>query len=275
MTYFKLSNCIFDLGLRANELTVLAYLCSIQKPEHQGYVIAKHDTIAAACGYASRDSVQGVIRCLADKGFVSIVPRYDRFTGVTLANGYTVHLPMGGGYFKVDRQRFRAVTARAGTTAAAIYLYILRCMSNTRVAFPSLTRIRDAVHLTIATIVKKIRELQEHLLLQKQNRRKQDGSFTHNLYALMSGETAQKRREHVVSERVLSTESLSIPSKGIASCLYLKARSIFCQGGKLKCKHLSNAKSLSENNSSPQGRWSWARNFAARIFNACFSRGVL
>lgn len=230
MNYFKLPNRIFDLGLKANELTVIAYLCSIRKPEYQDYVIAKHDTIAAACGYASRDSVQGVIRCLADKGFVSIVPRYDHFTGVTLANGYTVHLPMGGGYFKVDRQRFRAVTSRAGTTAAAIYLYILRCMSNTRVAFPSLTRIRDAVNLTIATIVKKISELQEHLLLQKQNRRKQDGSFTHNLYALALCESAQKRREHVDSERVLPTESFIIPSKGIASCLYLKARSIFCQG---------------------------------------------
>lgn len=230
MTYIKLPNHIFDLGLKANELVVLAYLCSIRKPECQDYVIVKHDTIATACGYASRDSVQGVIRCLADKGFVSIVPRYDHFTGVTLANGYTVHLPMGGGYFKVDRQRFRAVTARVGTTAAAIYLYILRCMSNTRVAFPSLTRIRDALNLTIATIVKKIRELQEHLLLQKQNRRKQDGSFTHNLYVLVFDESAQKRREHVLKQRVLSTESLSIPTKGIASCLYITARSIFCQG---------------------------------------------
>lgn len=230
MNYFKLPNHIFDFGLKANELVVLSYLCSIRKPEYQDYVVVKHDTIAAACGYASRDSVQGVIRSLTDKGFVSIVPRYDRFTGVTMANGYSVHLPMDGGYFKVDRMWFRAVTARTGTTAAAIYLYILRCMSNTKFAFPSLANIRDAVNLTIATIVKKIQELQECLLLQKQNRRKQDGSFTHNLYMLVFGEPAQKRREHVLKQRVLPTESFIIPSKGIASCLYSKARSIFCQG---------------------------------------------
>ena len=53
MTYFKLPNHIFDFGLKANELVVLAYLCSIRKPEYQDYIVVKHDTIAAACSYAT------------------------------------------------------------------------------------------------------------------------------------------------------------------------------------------------------------------------------
>lgn len=228
MNYFKLPNHIFALGLKANELVVLSYLCSIRKPEQQDYVIVKQDTMAAACGYSSRDSIQNIIRSLVDKGFVSVVPRYDRFTGIALANGYIVHLPTSGRYFKVDRQWFRTVTSRAGTSAGAIYLYILRCMSNTKYAFPSLANIRDAVNLTIATIIKKIRELQEYLLLQKQNRRKQDGSYAHNLYTLVFDQPEQKRREHVLNQRVLPTDSF--PLKGIASCLYIKVRNIFCQG---------------------------------------------
>ncbi|MFA9380702.1 MAG: hypothetical protein ACERKO_06535 [Acetanaerobacterium sp.] len=238
MTYFKLPNSIFELGLKANELVVLTYLCSIHKQtEYQDYVVVKHEVIAAACGYASRDSAQNVVKSLAEKGFITTAPRYNTFTGVTLANGYIVNLPVGStGYFKVDRKIFRTVSTRAGTTATAIYLYILRCMSSAKVAFPSLAGIRDAVHLTIATIVKKIRALQEQLLLHKQQRRKRDGSFTHNLYTLLFGELPQKgqRKKHVMQERVFSKESYLIPSKGIASCLYSKAKRLICQEGRLK-----------------------------------------
>ena len=236
MNYFKIPNRIFGLGLKANELVVLTYLSSIHKVENQDYAVAKYEAIAQACGYASSDSAQSVIRSLEQKGFISIVPRHNMFTGVTLANGYTVNLSASDkGYFKVDRKKFRIVAARAGTTAAAIYLYILRCMNNTKAAFPSLTNIRDNVNLTVATIVKKIRELQEQLLLYKQNRRKQDGSFTHNLYTLLFGQptlNTQKREEHVLRQRVLQVESYSKPIKGIASCLYSKAKSAVCQVGR-------------------------------------------
>ncbi len=236
MNYFKIPNNIFGLGLKANELVVLTYLCSIHQAENQNYAVAKYEAIAQACGYASSDSAQSVIHSLEQKGFITIVPRHNMFTGVTLANGYIVNLPAcDNGYFKVDRDKFRIIAARAGTTAAAIYLYILRCMNNTKAAFPSLSNIRDNVHLTIATIVKKIRELQEQLLLHKQNRHKLDGSFTHNLYTLLFGQPtpqAQKREEHVVSERVLQVESNIIPVKGIASCLYSKAKSAVCQVGR-------------------------------------------
>ena len=235
MNYIKMPNSLFKLGLKANELVVLTYLSSIYKPDHQDYVVAKYEAIAHACGYACEDSALSVIRSLEQEGFISIVPRRNPFTGVTLANGYIVNLPSAkDGYFKVDREMFRKVAACAGTTATAIYLYILRCMNNTAAAFPSLSNIRDNMHLTIATIVKKIRELQEWLLIRKQIRRKQDGSFTHNLYTLLFGLSTpkeQKREEHVVSERVLHVESHSNPIKGIASCLYSKAKSAICQGG--------------------------------------------
>lgn len=235
MNYFKLSNYVFELGLKANELVVLTYLCSIHKPEQQNYVVVKYEAIATACGYASSDSAQSAIRSLEQKGFISIVPRHNPFTGVILANGYIVNLPAAkNDYFKVDRKMFRKVATCAGTTATAIYLYILRCMNNTRAAFPSLSNIRDNVHLTIATIIKKIRELQERFLLHKQNRRKLDGSFSHNLYTLLFGEFPQsgQKKKHAVQERVLSTESYLIPDKGIASCLYIKAMELICQGGR-------------------------------------------
>ncbi|SDN54530.1 helix-turn-helix domain-containing protein [Acetanaerobacterium elongatum] len=203
MNYIKMPNCLFKLGLKANELVMLTYLASIHKPDHQDYVVAKYETIAKACGYTSADSAMTIVSSLEQKGFISIIPRHNPFTGITLANGYIVNLPATkNGYFKVDREMFRKVAACTGTTATAIYLYILRCMNNTAAAFPSLSNIRDNVHLTIATIVKKIRALQEYLFLKKQNRRKQDGSFSHNLYILLFGEqpkAKQKKKGSIIN----------------------------------------------------------------------------
>ncbi len=68
MNYFRLPNHIFDLGLKANELVVLTYLCSIHKPEQQSYVVARYESIAAACGYVSK--VGGLI-------IMNFVPNYD------------------------------------------------------------------------------------------------------------------------------------------------------------------------------------------------------
>ena len=239
MTYFKIPNSIFSLGLKANELTVLAYLCSIHRSQHQTYAVAKYEAIAQACGYASRDSAQGAVAALAEKGLVTVVPRYNTFTGVTLANGYVLHLPPSGGYFRVDRQRFRAVTARAGTTGAAVYLFILRCVNRARTAFPSLTAIRDAVGLTITTIVKKLRALEEALLLHKQNRRKLDGSFAHNLYTLLLGtareaqaekpETGQKKK-HALAKRVFPVSHKHMSKVRLQSTYYTKGCGLICQG---------------------------------------------
>ena len=239
MTYFKLPNSIFSLGLKANELTVLGYLFSIHKPEHQAYVVAKQEAIARASGYASRDSAQNAVASLAGKGFLTIVPRHNTFTGVTLANGYILHLPTSGGYFRVDRQRFRAVAARAGATGAAVYLFILRCVNRARTAFPSLTAIRDAVGLTITTIVKKLRALEEALLLHKQNRRKLDGSFAHNLYTLLLGtareaqaekpETGQKKK-HALAKRVFPVSHKHMSKVRLQSTYYTKGCGLICQG---------------------------------------------
>ena len=234
MTYFKLPNSIFSLDLKASELTVLAYLCSIHRSQHQTYAVAKYEAIAQACGYASRDSAQGAVAALAEKGLVTVVPRYNTFTGVTLANGYILHLPPSGGYFRVDRQCFRAVTARAGTTGAAVYLYILRCVNKARTAFPSLSNIRHAVHLTITTVIKKIRALEEALMVHKQNRRKLDGSFTHNLYTLLisvirPAESGQKKK-HALSKRVSPVSCKHMSKVRLQSTYYTKVHSLICQG---------------------------------------------
>ena len=74
MSYFRLSNGIFTLGLNAQEITVFAYLCSLPG---NGYTITggtvisvKQRTIAVNSGIKSPVTVSRTIDKLREKGLV-------------------------------------------------------------------------------------------------------------------------------------------------------------------------------------------------------------
>ena len=73
MTYIKLSNKIFELGLTSKELSIYAYLCSLPNdyPTLDGAAIkVKQATIAQKCGLKAVQTVAKIIDSLAAKGLV-------------------------------------------------------------------------------------------------------------------------------------------------------------------------------------------------------------
>ena len=130
MSYFRLSNGIFTLGLNAQEITVYVYLCSlfpIAATLQGGIVVSvKQRTIAVNCGMKSPVTVSGTIDRLREKGLVEHLERRTKANGQCGAYSYAVTVQQTDkGYFTVDRRVFGMLSPRQ----MMVYLFLCKSFS--------------------------------------------------------------------------------------------------------------------------------------------------
>lgn len=207
MSKFKLSNKIFSLGLDAKELSVYAYLCSIQSQEQtitgEAVVYVKQTTIAEKCSVRSVQTVAKIIARLSMKGLVSPLNRAVKHDGFKGTYFYGVKkLPLDSGYFFVDRKVLGILSPRQ------MYVYLFLCKSfdmRRNDCWNSYNDISEQTGMKRETIIQTIRELVEHHLIVRMRRKSKENHhvFVDNHYQLVRFETGHIKKGKI-KERLYS-----------------------------------------------------------------------
>lgn len=231
-SYFKMSNQVHELGLKANELNIYAYFCSLPacKTTLGDAVTVKLSTIAARCGYGREGTVKDIIDGLIERGLVERLRRF-RSDRTTSTNTYIVKkLDTTKGYFQVHRKMFLRACA-LGKSSVAVLLYVLRCIDGKNECFPSLRTLAHALGMSISTITGCISLLERAKIVHKQRRRRIDGSFRHNCYIIIRQGTGRiKKMMRLITKRIIKVISKVIITKNLVSRLQFNIGRSCCQG---------------------------------------------
>lgn len=129
MSYCKISNTIFDLGLDVQELSIYVYLSGLPSdmPSFDGNVVSvKQSTIASKCGIKAVQTVSKIIARLIDKGLIDSLGRSKKRNGYNGTYSYNVKkLPTQDSFFTFDRYIFGRLNPRQ----LVVYLFICKSFS--------------------------------------------------------------------------------------------------------------------------------------------------
>ena len=189
MSYFRLSNGIFTLGLNAQEITVFAYLCSLPG---NGYTITgdtvisvKQRTIAVNSGIKTPVTVSRTIDRLREKGLVDYLDRGTKANGQRGTYSYAVTVQQTDkGYFTVDRRVFGMLSPRQ----MLVYLFLCKSFSTVlHDCWNSYNDIAVQIGLKRESVIQTIRELVELGLIVRMQRRSRENRrvYVDNHYSIV------------------------------------------------------------------------------------------
>lgn len=197
MSVFRLSNDIFKCGLRAQELAVYVYLCSLPSSGStlQGAAIisVKQRTIAANCGIKSPVTIAKTINRLREKGLVDYLDRNKKANGHYGTSCYAVIKPqMDNGFFPVDRHIFGMLIPRQ------MFVYLFLCKSFSTVlqdCWNSYNDIAAQIGMKREVVVQTVRELVELGLIVRMQRRSKENRrvYVDNHYSIVRFEIGHIR----------------------------------------------------------------------------------
>jgi DNA-binding transcriptional regulator GbsR (MarR family) len=200
MSFFKMSNNLFDLKLSPKAVFVYAYLSS--KVNCLQHTIVKYAKIAKSCNM----DIKTVRSAVAELENAKLVNKHNRYnTTGYIANGYYVTnlIKDNKGWFKVDRSIFKTSIK---ATDFVIYSFINKCMSSDKLeSFPSLTAIHKATGISRSRVAKAVTYLRTFTFINRVKRKyKRTQAFRHNRYMQFKCNLA-KRKAHanIAVERAL------------------------------------------------------------------------
>lgn len=197
MSVFRLSNDIFKNGLRAQELTVYAYLCSLPSSGStlQGAAIisVKQRTIAANCGIKSPVTIAKTIDRLREKGLIDYLERNMKANGHHGTYCYSVTKQQTDtGFFTVDRHVFGMLVPRQ----MLVYLFLCKSFSTVlHDCWNSYNDISVQIRMKRETVVQTVRELVRLGLIVRMQRRSKENRrvFVDNHYSIVRFEVGHIR----------------------------------------------------------------------------------
>ena len=197
MSVFRLSNDIFKYGLRAQELAVYAYLCSLPASGFtlQGATVisVKQRTIAANCGIKSPVTIAKSIDRLREKGLVDYLERNKKANGHHGTYCYAVTKQQTDtGFFTVNRHIFGMLIPRQ------MLVYLFLCKSFSTVLYDCWNSYNDiAVQIGMKreTVVQTVRELVGLGLIVRMQRRLRENRrvYVDNHYSIVRFEVGHIR----------------------------------------------------------------------------------
>lgn len=197
MSVFRLSNDIFKKGLRAQELTVYAYLCSLPGSgstlQGAAVISVKQRTIAANCGIKSPVTISKTIDRLREKGLVDYLERNKKANGQHGTYCYAVTKQQTDtGYFMVDRHIFGMLNPRQ----MLIYLFLCKSFSTVlQDCWNSYNDIAAHIGMRRETVVQTVRELVGLGLIVRMQRRSKENRrvYVDNHYSIVRFEVGHIR----------------------------------------------------------------------------------
>ena len=197
MSVFRLSNDIFENGLRAQELTVYAYLCSLpgtSKTLQGAEVISvKQRTIAANCGIKSPVTIAKTIDRLREKGLVDYLERGTKANGQRGTYSYAVTVQQTDkGYFTVDRRVFGMLSPRQ----MLVYLFLCKSFSTVlHDCWNSYNDISAQIGMKRESVIQTIQELVKLGMIVRMQRRSKENRrvYVDNHYSIVRFEVGHIR----------------------------------------------------------------------------------
>ena len=189
MSVFRLSNDIFKYGLRAQELAVYAYLCSLPASGFtlQGATVisVKQRTIAANCGIKSPVTIAKSIDRLREKGLVDYLERNKKANGHHGTYCYAVTKQQTDtSFFMVDRHIFGMLIPRQ----MIVYLFLCKSFSTVlHDCWNSYNDIAAQIGMKRESVIQTIRELVELGLIVRIQRRSKENRrvYVDNHYSIV------------------------------------------------------------------------------------------
>ncbi len=174
MIFFKLPNNIFKYNLTATAFIVYSYL--LFRQGNNKYIDIKGDIVAKNCNI-SRPSVIKSIKVLENENLIKKQNRYN-YESKYISNRYTID-KLPGSFTKINKDVFKTDIK---PTDFLIYCFINKCMDKDSNAFPSLSRISKAIHISRSRVAKAVKYLREYTFLNRIRRKKKNRSFKQNKY---------------------------------------------------------------------------------------------
>ncbi len=210
---FRLSNCIFALGLDAQEIAVYAYLCSLPGNGHtitgSAVITVKQRTVAANCGLKSPVTVSRTIDRLRQKGLVEHLERSIKANGQRGTYSYAVTVQQTDkGYFTVDRRVFGMLSPRQ----MLVYLFLCKSFSTVlHDCWNSYNDIAAQIGMKRESVVQIIGELVSAGLVVRMRRRSRENRrvFVDNHYAIVRFETGHIRGKMSLQATAPTSDSCS------------------------------------------------------------------
>ena len=197
MSVFRLSNDIFKYGLRAQELAVYAYLCSLPNSgstmQGASVISVKQRTIAANCDIKSTVTISKAIDRLREKGLVDYLERNKKANGHHGTYCYAVTKQQTDtSFFMVDRHVFGMLVPRQ------MLVYLFLCKSFSTVLYDCWNSYNDIavkIGMKRESVVRTIRELVELGLIVRMQRRSKENRrvFVDNHYSIVRFEVGHIR----------------------------------------------------------------------------------
>jgi predicted transcriptional regulator len=197
MSVFRLSNDIFKNGLRAQELTVYAYLCSLlgtgKTLQGAEVISVKQRTIAANCGIKSPVTIAETIDRLREKGLVDYLERSRKANGHHGTYRYAVTKQQTNtGFFTVDRHIFGRLIPRQ----MLVYLFLCKSFSTVlQDCWTSYNDIAAQIRMKREMVVQTVRELVGLGMIVRMQRRSQENRrvYVDNHYSIVRFELGHIR----------------------------------------------------------------------------------
>lgn len=191
LNYFYLPNSVFDYGLSANEIGVLAVLYATAR---NNVVQISQKTIAEKLGIKKEETISRCIRKLCGCGFILAQKRPVKGIyrlGVTVY--YLSHKNASEGYFKVNRD---VVLRRIlKPSHLRVYLFICKAISSkTDSMWNSYNDMATALKSTRSAVIKIIADLVSLRLIRKKMVKNKLGAYSDNHYSLRALRTVKIRR---------------------------------------------------------------------------------
>ena len=197
MSFFRLSNSIFKLGLDAKEMSVYAYLCSLPASgftlQGGSIVTVKQRTIAVNCGIRSTVTVAKITDRLRVLGMVDYLERQYKTNGHRGAYWYAItKQKTDSGFFIVDRRVFGMLIPRQ----MLVYLFLCKSFSTVlHDCWNSYNDIAAQIGMKRESVIKTIRELVKLGLIVRMQRRSKENRrvYVDNHYSVVRFEVGHIR----------------------------------------------------------------------------------
>ena len=222
MSVFRLSNDIFKYGLRAQELAVYAYLCSLPASgftlQGAAVISVKQQTIAANCGIKSPVTISKTIDRLREKGLVDYLERSRKANGQRGTYCYAViKQQTDTGFFTIDRHIFGMLVPRQ----MLVYLFLCKSFSTIlQDCWNSYNDIAARIGMKREAVVKTVRELVGLGLIVRMQRRSKENRrvFVDNHYSIVRFEVGHIRVKMPKTRQADKSEDQIIMFHAAALC---------------------------------------------------------
>jgi len=176
----RIPNSIFDYKLKATELLVLVYMLTIKHTDY--YFSVTQGTLASRLNL-SVGTIKNVIKSLEQKKILQV--KRTKRNGRYLTSEYKLNISIGkNDFFCVGKDIFK-YKYELKATSIQVYLFLRRCANNdSDMAFPSLNKIANALHISKTTVIASRKQLEKTRLVKKFNYIKKNKSFGCNRHKI-------------------------------------------------------------------------------------------